>query len=61
MNSEAPKKKRKVFVPSEPPRTLTAKDCRELLEEAERYRRAMVERLDLLDNITPNDLQIRAK
>jgi hypothetical protein len=52
---------RKVFQPKEPHVPLTKEECEALAIEGERYRDAIMKRLDRLDNITSDDLKIRVK
>ena len=53
--------KRKVFQPKEPHVPLTKEECEALVIEGERYREAVMIRLNRLDNITPEDLKVRVK
>lgn len=53
--------KRKVFQPKEPHVSLTKEECEALAIEGERYREAIMIRLNRLDNITYEDLKTKVK
>jgi integrase len=55
------KPKRRVYVPDDPVKPLTPEDIERLMEESERYREAMVKRLEKLDWLTGEDWHTRVK